>query len=113
MGIPLPALPFKPDTPHLTTPHPCGCHTHRNQTQARVVSLFLCFVPPPSRVASLGGGGARVARANDFPITENGRNSRNVPFKTESQLSDGNIILCIQIAQIPLYFGLQGCISFK
>ena len=30
-----------------------------------------------------------------------------VPFETELQLSDGNIILCIKIAQIPLYFALQ------
>src|SRR4029434_4367705 len=45
-------------------------------------------------------------------ITENGRNSQNVPFETELQLSDGNIILCIKIPQIPLYFVLQGCISF-
>src|SRR4029434_6973751 len=53
-------------------------------------------------------------RAKDFSaITENGRNSRNVPFQTELQLSNGNIILYIQIAQIPLYFGLQGYISFK
>src|SRR4029434_7844100 len=37
-------------------------------------------------------------------ITENGRNSRNVPFETELQLSDGNIILCIKIAEIPHVF---------
>ena len=30
-------------------------------------------------------------------ITENGRNSQNVPFETELQLSDGNIILCIKM----------------
>ena len=46
-------------------------------------------------------------------ITENGRNSRNVPFEKKLQLSDGNIILCIKIAQIPLYFVLQDCIYFK
>ena len=34
---------------------------------------------------------------------ENGRNSRNVPFETKLQLSDGNIILCIKIAKIHLY----------
>src|SRR4029434_4838893 len=45
-------------------------------------------------------------------ITENGGNSQNVPIETELQLSDRNIILCIKIAQIPLYFFLQGCISF-
>src|SRR4029434_10291954 len=51
-------------------------------------------------------------------ITENGRNSQNVPFETELQLSDGNIILCIKIwgnlgdfdAQIPTYFVLLDCI---
>ena len=53
-----------------------------------------------------------VRGENISAITENGRNSRNVPFETELQLSDGNIILCIKIAQIPLYFALQGCISF-
>ena len=35
-----------------------------------------------------------------------------VPFETELQLSNGNTILCIKIAQIPLYFALQGCTSW-
>ena len=64
-------------------------------------------VPPGVRKVVQGVRGEKISA-----ITENGRNSQNVPFETELQLSDGNIILCIKIAQIPLYFVLQGCISF-
>src|SRR4029434_5039466 len=46
-------------------------------------------------------------------ITENGRNSQNVPFETELQLSDGNIILWIKIAQIPMYFTCKAVLSYK
>ena len=54
-------------------------------------------VPPGVRKVVQG-----VRRENISAITESGRNSRNVPFETELQLSDGNIILCIKIAQIPV-----------
>ena len=57
-------------------------------------------VPPEVRKVVQGVRGEKISA-----ITENGRNSQNVPFETE-------IILCIKIAQIPLYFVLQGCISF-
>ena len=53
-----------------------------------------------------GSGGTRGENFRD-----NGKQAE-LPFKTELQLSDGNIILCIKIAQIPLYFALQGRISF-
>src|SRR4029434_2252143 len=36
-------------------------------------------------------------------VRDNGKRTE-LPFETELQLSDGNIILCIKIAQIPLYF---------
>ena len=66
-------------------------------------------VPPGVRKVVQGVRGENISA-----ITENRRNSRDVLFETELQLSDGNIILilCIKIAQIPLYFVLQGCISF-
>src|SRR4029434_9495876 len=64
-------------------------------------------VPPGVRKVVQGVCGEKMS-----VITENGRNSQNVPFETELQLSDGNIIFCIKIAQIPLYFVLRGCISF-
>ena len=54
-----------------------------------------------------------VRGENISAITENGRNLQNVPFETDLQLSDGNIILCIKIAQIPLYFALQVFLSNK
>src|SRR4029434_5637918 len=52
-------------------------------------------VPPGVREVVQGVRGENIS-----PITENGRNSRNVPFETELQLSDGNIFLCIQIPYI-------------
>src|SRR4029434_2292366 len=64
-------------------------------------------VPPGLREVVQGVRGEKMSA-----ITENGRNLQNVPFETELQLSDGNILLCIKIIQIPLYFVLQGCISF-
>ena len=51
-----------------------------------------------------GAGGTRGEIVRD-----NGKRTE-LPFETELQLSDGNIILCIKIAQIPLYFALQVCI---
>ena len=53
-----------------------------------------------------GSGGTRGENVRD-----NGKRTEFAECKTELQLSDGNIILCIKIAQIPLYFVLQGCIS--
>ena len=55
-----------------------------------------------------GSGGTRGENVRD-----NGKRTEFAePFETELQLSDGNLILCIKIAQISLYFVLQGCISF-
>ena len=72
---------------------------------------MVCLEPRFPRGYRSGSGGTRGEN-----FCDNGKRTEfagcSLPFETELQLSDGNIILCIKIAQIPLYFALQGCISF-
>src|SRR4029434_2807687 len=76
---------------------------------SNVKSLFPRFPSWGTRTPRGTQSGLRGTRGEN--VRDNGKRTE-LPFETELQLSDGNIILCIKIAQIPLYFALQGCISF-